>query len=96
MGLNYGSSDREMNCVDSSSIVKRSASIIAFNSHAANLGTKIRRPFDVLVEGRFLEKGGEDRTAIELFIAGVRGWEADLRRKFGEPPQSASPVSNRR
>ncbi len=25
---------------------------------------------------------GEDRTPIELFIAGVRGWEADLRRHF--------------
>jgi hypothetical protein len=25
---------------------------------------------------------GEDRTAVELFIAGVRGWEADLLRYF--------------
>lgn len=25
---------------------------------------------------------GEDRTPIELFIAGIRGWEADLRRHF--------------
>jgi hypothetical protein len=26
------------------------------------------------------KESGEDRTAIELFIAGVLGWEADLRR----------------
>jgi hypothetical protein len=25
---------------------------------------------------------GEDRTPFELIIAGVRGWEADLRRHF--------------
>lgn len=25
---------------------------------------------------------GEDRTPIELFIAGVRGWELDMRRHF--------------
>ena len=27
---------------------------------------------------------GEDRTPFELFIAGVRGWEADLRRRLDE------------
>jgi hypothetical protein len=25
---------------------------------------------------------GEDRTPFELFVAGVRSWEADLRRYF--------------
>jgi hypothetical protein len=29
-------------------------------------------------------KIGEDRTAIELFIAGVRGWEADIRRRLDD------------
>jgi hypothetical protein len=42
----------------------------------------MRKPFDVLVEGRFLKESGEDRTPIELFIAGVRGWEAPLRRQM--------------
>ena len=30
---------------------------------------------------------GEDRTPFELFIAGVRGWEAGLRRQIedGKP-----------
>jgi hypothetical protein len=39
-----------------------------------------RSPFDLLVEESFLKTSGEDRTAIELFIAGVRDWEAGLRR----------------
>jgi hypothetical protein len=28
------------------------------------------------------KRSGEDRTAIELFIAGVWMWEVDLRRHF--------------
>jgi hypothetical protein len=29
----------------------------------------------------------DDKTAIELFLAGVRGWEAEIRRRMedGEP-----------
>jgi hypothetical protein len=42
----------------------------------------MRKLFDVLVERRFLKTSGEDRTPIELFIAGVRGREAELRRFF--------------
>jgi hypothetical protein len=42
----------------------------------------MRKPFDVLVEGRFLKTSGEGRTPIELFIAGVRGWEGHWRRFF--------------
>jgi hypothetical protein len=33
----------------------------------------MRMPFGVVVE---------DKTAIELFLAGIRGWEAGLRRLF--------------
>jgi hypothetical protein len=29
-----------------------------------------------------MKKSGEDRTAIELFIAGVQGWEVPLRRQM--------------
>lgn len=28
------------------------------------------------------QKSGEDKTPIELFVAGLTGWEADLRRHF--------------
>jgi hypothetical protein len=31
------------------------------------------KPFDVLAEGLVSEKSRDGRTAIELFIAGVRG-----------------------
>jgi len=44
----------------------------------------MRKPFDILAEGRFLKTSGEDRTTIELFIAGVRGWDIDQRRRIDE------------
>lgn len=40
----------------------------------------MRKPFDVLAEGLISEKYRGDWTAIELFLAGVRGWEAELQR----------------
>jgi hypothetical protein len=30
-----------------------------------------------------MNKSRGDRTAIERFVAAVRGWEAELRRHFG-------------
>jgi hypothetical protein len=34
----------------------------------------------------------DDKTAIELFIAGVQGWEAGLRRHFsGKPDDPGHP-----
>jgi len=44
----------------------------------------IRKPFDVLAEGLLVQSSRGDKTAIELFIAGVHGWEAGLRRLFPE------------
>ena len=44
----------------------------------------MRKPFDVLVEGQFRKESGEDRTAIELFIKAIEGWEAEVRRQMGE------------
>jgi hypothetical protein len=40
----------------------------------------IRKPFDVLAEGLVSKNSRGDKTAIELFLAGVQGWEAVLRR----------------
>jgi hypothetical protein len=39
---------------------------------------------------------GAERTAIELLIAGMSGWDAGIWRKSGERSQPSSPVSNRR
>jgi hypothetical protein len=35
---------------------------------------EMRKPFDVLAEGLVSKKSRGDKTAIELFVAGVRGW----------------------
>jgi hypothetical protein len=48
----------------------------------ANQTTKIRKPFDVLAEGFLSKKSRGDWTPLELFVAGVRCWEAGLRWTF--------------
>jgi hypothetical protein len=35
-------------------------------------------------KGFFLKDSRGDKTGIELFIAGVRGWEAGLRRRLDD------------
>jgi len=49
----------------------------------------MRKPFDVLAEGLVSEKSRGDKTAIELFIAGIRGWEAGLRQCLNDGTMSA-------
>jgi hypothetical protein len=39
-----------------------------------------KKPFDVLAEGLHSENSRGDKTAVELFLAGVRDWKAGLRR----------------
>jgi hypothetical protein len=39
-----------------------------------------KKPFDVLAEGLVSEKSRGDWTPLELFVTGVRCWEAGLRR----------------
>jgi hypothetical protein len=46
----------------------------------ATLVRELRKPFDVLAEGLLSEKSRGDWTAIELFLAGVRGWKSGLHR----------------
>jgi hypothetical protein len=41
----------------------------------------MRKPFDVLAEGLVSEKSRGDKTPLELFVAGVRGWEGHLRNQ---------------
>jgi hypothetical protein len=40
--------------------------------------------FDNLAEGPIAKSNRGDKTAIELFIAGVQGWEAGLRRRMDD------------
>jgi hypothetical protein len=46
------------------------------------LGIPAKKPFDVLAEGLISENSRGDRTPLELFLAGVRRWEARIRRIF--------------
>jgi hypothetical protein len=48
----------------------------------ATLVPEMRKPFDMLVEGLLVHSSRGDKTAIELFIGGVRGWEAGLRHRM--------------
>jgi hypothetical protein len=47
-------------------------------------GFKHGSPFDLLAEGLLSKKSRGDKTAIELFVAGVGGWEAGLRRRMDD------------
>jgi len=53
----------------------------------------VRKPFGILAdlaEGLLLKNSRDDKTANELFIAGVRGWETGLRRHMDDgKPASA-------
>jgi hypothetical protein len=58
------------------------AALFEYELQASTLVPTMRKPFDVLAEGLLLRNNRGDRTAIELFVAGVQGWEAGLRRNL--------------
>jgi hypothetical protein len=62
----------------------------ATNRAQANVSQR-RKPFDVLAEGLIFENSRGNKTAIELFIAGIRRWEAGLRRSIVELPNGTRP-----
>jgi hypothetical protein len=47
----------------------------------------MKKPFDVLAEGLISKNSRGDKTAIELFVAGIRSWEAGVRNQLidGKP-----------
>jgi hypothetical protein len=61
-------------------MVKHPAKILELDGQVANCSVLTRKSIDILVEGRFPKTSGEDRTAIEHFIACVRDWDTGLRR----------------
>jgi hypothetical protein len=63
---------------------RRLLEIVFLNSRldGVTLVPTMRKPFDVLAEGLVSEKSRDDKTAIELFLTGIWGWEAGLRRKL--------------
>jgi hypothetical protein len=63
---------------------RRLLEIVCLNCtlNGVTLVATMRKPFDVLAEGLVSENSRGDKTAIELFIAGVRTWEPGLRRQL--------------
>jgi len=54
-------------------------------------GIQAEKLFDVLAEGLLSENSRGDRTPLELFLFGVRGWEAGSRRILVEEPNGDRP-----
>jgi hypothetical protein len=40
----------------------------------------MKKPLELMFEGLTTAENRGDKTAIELFVAGMRGWEVSLRR----------------
>jgi len=47
----------------------------------------MRKPFDVLAEGLISKNSRDNKTPLELFLAGIQGWDTGLRRRMedGKP-----------
>src|ERR1700730_9406757 len=50
----------------------------------ATLVPTIRKPFDVLADGLIAKNSRGDKTPLELFLKGVAGWDAALRRRVDD------------
>jgi hypothetical protein len=55
--------------------------LLKFSLNDLSLFCEMRKPFALLREGLLVSSSRVDKTAIELFIVGVRGWEAGLPRQ---------------
>jgi hypothetical protein len=44
----------------------------------------MKKPFDVLAKGLVSENSRGDKTAIELFLREIRGWEVEIRRRMDD------------
>ena len=57
----------------------------------------MRKPFDVPIEGLDLKNSRGDKTAVELFLAGVRGWNAAtlVVQNFNMPLVPPPPLSKK-
>jgi hypothetical protein len=51
-----------------------------FRLDDVNLVPTTRKPFDLLAEGLLVSSSRQDRTPVELFLAGVASWEPQVQR----------------
>ena len=63
------------------------APLIEHAHRAVTLIPTTTKPIDVLAEGLISEKSRGDWTLLELFLAGIQGWESELRQRIGQQPQ---------
>jgi hypothetical protein len=43
-----------------------------------------QKPFDLLAKGLVVSSSRGDKTPLELFIAGIQGWEGGFRRRMDD------------
>jgi hypothetical protein len=75
-------SDFERCSVDPTGTREHRAVLFEQANRAVSYVPTKRNHFNVLAEGHIVKKDRGDRTPLELFIAGVGGWEGHLRRQF--------------
>jgi hypothetical protein len=75
---------REWSCVNSAGTADPRAALFEHDLEAATPIPLIKKPFDILTEGLLSEKSRGDWTPLELFLAGVQGWEARLGRRLND------------
>ena len=63
------------------------APLIEHAHRAVTLIPTTTKPFDVLAEGLLSKNSRGDWTPLKLFLAGIQGWEAELRQRIGLQPQ---------
>jgi hypothetical protein len=69
---------------DSPATCDHRAVLLEHAHRAVTLVPTMRNPVNVLAKGLIAKKDRGDKTAIELFIAGIQGWQAGLRRRMGD------------
>ena len=80
--LNDVLSKKEIGSVNSARKPDLRVLLIEQSRQIITLVPTMRKPFNVLSEGILSEKNRDDRTAIELFLREIRGWEVEIRRQL--------------
>ena len=52
------------------------------------LVSTVRKPFDVLAEGLLSTNSRDNKTPLELFLAGIASWDTGLRRRMDDGSHS--------
>ena len=61
--------------------------VLNFTLDDVSFRYEMTKPFDSLAKGLLVLSNRDNKTAIELFLAGVRGWESGLQRRLDDAKQ---------